>query len=29
MRFWVGTHSTAEELGGFAWGIETLIGVAR
>ena len=28
-RAWVGTHSTAEEIGGYAWGIETLIGVAR
>ena len=28
-RAWVGTHRTAEELGGYAWGIETLIGVAR
>jgi len=28
-RAWVGTHSTAEELGGFAWGVTILCGVAR
>ena len=28
-RAWVGTHSTAEELGGYAYGVDILIGAAR
>ena len=27
-RAWVGTHSTVEELGGYAWGFSMLVGVA-
>jgi hypothetical protein len=29
LRPWTGWHRTAEELGGYAFGVETLIGVAR
>lgn len=28
-RAWVGWHSTAEELGGYAYGVSCLVGVAR
>ena len=28
-RAWVGRHSTSEQLGGYSWGLETLIGVVR
>ena len=28
-RAWVGTHSTAEELGSYAYGVDILIGAAR
>ena len=28
-RAWVGTHSTAEELGGYSYGVSILLGVAR
>ena len=28
-RAWVGWHTTAEELGGYAWGVSTLIGWAH
>lgn len=27
-RAWVGWHTTAEELGGYAWGLSMLVGVA-
>ena len=28
-RAWVGTHSTAEELGGYSYGVDILMGAAR
>lgn len=28
-RAWIGTHSTVEKLGGYAYGLEVLVGVAR